>query len=433
MKILNKYISLCIYCYLLTIVPGHSVAQSASIQPITIGDTVPNVVLNNVINYSSKVANLYDFKSDLVLLDFWSTSCSACIAGFPKMNSLKNSFNKKLQIILVNTRSEFTHDNKEKIQNTLNRVKERTGVNINLPVVHNNNTLDSLFPLVFIPHIVWIRRNIVVAITGPDQVTTQNINKVLSGSVSNIHMKIDQLEYNSNKPLFINGNGGNGDQMLFRSMVTGYIEGVGSSSGFRMKDNKIIGSYLLNQSLLALMKDAYNDIMIYPDNRIIIESKNKHIDIKNNTPSKYNDLFCYETVNPPFTEKQWRKYMQEDLERYFQITVTKGNRKMKCLVLSRGENFKILAENKSIKGSLDLEKETLKKSIRNTSPIRVVQLLNNYSQIPIVDESSSSTNISIDLPFYLTDIQALKEAFKKIGFNLKEEEREMEVAVISDL
>lgn len=70
------------------LLPILSPAQSTSILPLTIGDKVPDIVLNHVINYKAGDIKLSDFKGKLVILDFWSSWCGACIALFPHMDSL---------------------------------------------------------------------------------------------------------------------------------------------------------------------------------------------------------------------------------------------------------------------------------------------------------------------------------------------------------
>ena len=59
------------------------------IKPLKIGDKVPDIEFKNIINYKSKTARLSDFKGKLVILDFWGTWCTSCIAAFPKMEESK--------------------------------------------------------------------------------------------------------------------------------------------------------------------------------------------------------------------------------------------------------------------------------------------------------------------------------------------------------
>jgi thiol-disulfide isomerase/thioredoxin len=204
------------------LLPILSAAQSPPVKALSIGDTVPDVVLNEMTNYKTNSAKLSDFKANLLLLDFWGTWCSSCLQSFPKMDSLKTVF-KSVQVLLVNTKSKISKDNEKKIQNTLKRLTERTGNNIRLPVVYNNDMLDALFPLKYIPQVIWISKNRVIAITGSEEVTGENISTVLNGGIINVHTKKDLLSYDENIPLFENGNGGKPRQKLFRSMITGYI------------------------------------------------------------------------------------------------------------------------------------------------------------------------------------------------------------------
>lgn len=56
------------------------------------GDKAPNFYLKNV---DDKSVSLSDFTGKLVLLNFWDTYCSACIATIPKKNALVEKFGKQ--------------------------------------------------------------------------------------------------------------------------------------------------------------------------------------------------------------------------------------------------------------------------------------------------------------------------------------------------
>lgn len=413
------------------LLPILSAAQSPTIKALTIGDAVPRVKIDSIINYAAASAQLADFQDGLLLLDFWSTWCSACIKTFPKMDSLKREY-KSLQVLLVNAQSRTTNDNRSKIERTLNRLNERTGAHISLPVIYDNNQLDSLFPVLYVPQVVWIQKNKVIAITGSDQVTAANIEKALAGDTVNVHMKKDQFSFDRNIPLFVNGNGGSGKQMLFRSLVTGYIEGIGGWKGEHVENNKVTGCYFLNQSLLDLVEEAYADLNIYQANRTIIESTNENFKNSGDPSFKYQHSFCYELVIPPGTQKQMITYMKKDVKRYFGVVVKNESRKMKCLVLKKSATYKAPQQN-SLRGHFDLEADSRKKYIFNRSIPFAVHALNEYTPVPIIDETHTKDDISLDLPYDLSDIKGLKKAFAKAGLDLKEEEREMEVTVIADL
>jgi hypothetical protein len=124
--------------------------------------------------------------------------------------------------------------------------------------------------------------------------------------------------------------------------------------------------------------------------------------------------------------------LRTDLKKYFRVTAQKEKRLMKCLVLRKYEG-ELPDDKKETKNNFDLQKDTKKKYIYNQPLSFALQLLNEYSLLPIIDVTNLKTNISIDLPFDLTDIKALQKAFRNIGFDLSEEQKEIEVEVISDL
>src|SRR6516225_5369840 len=90
----------------------------SEVKALNIGDQVPDLQFQNVLNYKAKTAKLSDFKGKLVILDMWSTSCTACISGFVKMQKLQNEFDGKIQILLVNPHT-FSNDSEEKVKSVL--------------------------------------------------------------------------------------------------------------------------------------------------------------------------------------------------------------------------------------------------------------------------------------------------------------------------
>ena len=123
-------------------------------------------------------------------------------------------------------------------------------------------------------------------------------------------------------------------------------------------------------------------------------------------------------------------YMQQDLKRYFNISVKREKRKKKCLVITGSVSSAIPASDRE--SSCNLERNTLKKYIRNYSPAEAVNLLNNYSRIPLVNETGSALPISLDLPYDINDITKLIKAFASAGLTLSEKYREIEVIIITD-
>jgi thiol-disulfide isomerase/thioredoxin len=171
---------------------GSVLAQpSTRIKPLSIGDTVPDIVFNNVINYKTPSVSLSDFKGRLVILDFWATWCSSCINRFPKMDSLQQAFNGKLQVVLVNN-IRSTGDSEKKIRTFFQRWKGNDQDAFALPIAMKDTTSERLFPHTFLPHYVWIGpAGTVLAMTASKEVTPAHIQAALDGTLPALSVKID--------------------------------------------------------------------------------------------------------------------------------------------------------------------------------------------------------------------------------------------------
>src|SRR5258705_2828762 len=66
-----------------------------------IGKRIPDYTFTSVINYPANKLSLDHLKGKWIFLDFWSTKCSSCIQGFPKLNSLQKQSKDSVDFILV--------------------------------------------------------------------------------------------------------------------------------------------------------------------------------------------------------------------------------------------------------------------------------------------------------------------------------------------
>lgn len=168
-------------------------AQSPPVKALTIGDTVPDIVFNNIINYKDSTARLSDFKGKLVILDFWATTCMACVYSLPRIDSLQNHFKNDVQFLLVNPKS--SRDDIARVDKFLKILKRNRGFEVRLPMTIFDETATSLFPFRFLPHYAWIGSDgIVKAITTKQEVTEANINAVLAGQAIYMPIKNDWHE-----------------------------------------------------------------------------------------------------------------------------------------------------------------------------------------------------------------------------------------------
>ena len=158
---------------------------------LNIGDTLPDVLIHNLRNYPVTTARFSNVQKQLTILDFWASWCGACIAAFPKMNSLQKNYAGKLQVLMVNA---SPNDDPQKIKAFLTRRQTKTGQNFTLPYLLQDSLFSRLFPYKVIPHYVWIdEHRKVLAITEADAVNEVNISSILAGTEPRLPFKNDAL------------------------------------------------------------------------------------------------------------------------------------------------------------------------------------------------------------------------------------------------
>ena len=69
-------------------------------QQLEIGDPVPDLLLEQVVNYPGGSAHFSDFDGKLIIIDFWETWCVPCVRGLPHMQQLQQEFDGQLQVCL---------------------------------------------------------------------------------------------------------------------------------------------------------------------------------------------------------------------------------------------------------------------------------------------------------------------------------------------
>jgi len=155
---------------------------------LKIGDNMPDAAITNILNSSYKKAKISDYKGKLILIDFWSTWCSSCIAGFPHLDSLQRESAGRIQVLLVNAKKEG--DTERGVRIVLDRMKNWSDRPFKLPVVLQDTSLSRYFTFRTIPHCIWIGPNgRIIAITGKEEVTAANIAQALTGGPFTLPVK----------------------------------------------------------------------------------------------------------------------------------------------------------------------------------------------------------------------------------------------------
>lgn len=413
---------------------------------LKIGDQVPSIFISKVVNDKKKSFTTSEFKQQLLILDFWATTCKACIEGLPKVDSLQKEFGGKIKILPV------TYETEHEILAFMKRNKIIKGLII--PSVVEDKSLSKWFRNLSQPHEVWIYKNKVVAITTAEYVDAKNIQMTLDGKTLKLPVKDDFYEFQYEKPFLAikNSQINHENHSLNYIAITGYQEGA--LPRFKMHKDSISGlyrTYFINHSILAAYGMLWNVIkktnhINSPTtetsgmslNQIILEVKNKEKYIfdpkkeyNGNWHRKYD--ISYEWISPDtVANKIVRNQMiLNDLDRLLGLHGRWEKRAIKCLILIRTNSEDKL---KSRGGDSKFEYQGPVKQLHNIEISNLVYYLNNFSNNPpAFDETNYKNPVDLNLNFKSwTDISALRKVLQTYGLDLKEEFREIDMFVLTE-
>lgn len=423
-----------------------------------VGDSIPQSLYQatheavDVRSKKTQKIKLTDYKDKLIILDFWATWCKPCLASLTELDSIKNTINSDDLIVVP-----VTYQTAKQSKASFDRFKW------NMISVVGDTTLAQIFPTAGIPHQVWLKNGKIIAIPEPSSLTAQLIEKVIDGEPYSGKMKLVRKKYQALKPMFNNGNIGNGEHLLFQSSFTGYQDKLlqHKLESHFTKDTSSI--YAHNIEFTSLYYEAFKDEIFkefskQTNSGVILEistslrqrmdkSFNKLND-KNKKDSifnvwKQNNWYCYNLFCAyPVSEKQAKKQMQTDLNHFFGLCLgIEGqieNRKKTFAVLT------LLADKEKVIQNL---KTTHKTWLRLQDDPDTYTFQNDYfdalsslalttvTPYQILDETGIDKLLKVDFTLSTkirNNLPAAQKELSKYGLDLKIEERTVPILVIRE-
>lgn len=421
-----------------------TLGQQIPVRNLSVGDTVPDVLIAKVSNHKTTEATLSDFGSKLLIIDFWATWCQPCIGMIPRMDSLQKAHAGEVQFLSVTYQDEgISLPFLERYE----RLKQRK---YDIPVISGDTVLSRLFPHQTVPHYVWIDQEsrTVAAITGLNEINGENIQQFLGSKKMNLAVKKDELiNYQYKDPLLIylvhDEQNRVREHFLEYAYFTDYIPGF--SSGMNTHRNDPDTTATLRLTIRNLWPLEYFRRAFGQGSRFL---QNTSIAMEVQHPEKLtttlsgpefkewlrDNSFCYELVMPRSKQREFPERFKTDVLNFFSAYEVKvEKRKVPCLVLvSIGGND--LLKTKGGKTKNDIS--PLGVSFRNyTMHALIVSLSHKYlKDAPVlVDESGIDFNIDMDIELLqFTDIDVLNDKIKKYGLRFVHEDREVDILVIKD-
>ena len=138
---------------------------------LKVGDSFPTIQAENWLFGTSATKNL-DSNEKVVLLDFFDSYCAACIASIRKLKKIQLEMSDKVQIVLVTWQDKATIERFWKNNAFIREHK------IELPVIYADTVLKGYFPHRAIPHVAWIYKGKVQAISHSDFILESNVHSL---------------------------------------------------------------------------------------------------------------------------------------------------------------------------------------------------------------------------------------------------------------
>lgn len=358
----------------------------------------------------------------LEILDFWATWCGSCIKEFPKLVNLQKEFGNNLKVTLINSKS--TEDDKKKILAFRQQWEQKNG-KLNVAMVSEDEQLEKKYPHKSIPHCVWLLDGALLAVTGPGEVTRENISALINGKNITLSPKIEFDD--PDRPLYLS-------DFVPAQMVSGYSiflkgEKAGLDRGYQWRKDhadSIIGIKTFNMNLF----DAYRSIAA--DYRLYMRNKNRLIvNLQDSDSLRFtskDSLICFEYMSSGGRTNY--QQLLTALNAFTGLNVQIKTMKTDCLVLTRDEGGDVLSK----KAEPTSDSVTKNRSLITFNDMdMLVGMLNGNSVIslPVIDETNNSGKINI--VFRIEDIKNLERldtVLKKNGLQLQPATRELEMVVV---
>jgi uncharacterized protein (TIGR03435 family) len=374
---------------------------------LKVGQPVGHLPIPQLLNSKSRVDHLDELKGKVVWLEFWATWCSPCVAAMPHLQKLQEEFAGRLQVITVSTEKE-------------KRIRQYMA---NQPsnlwfALDSADQLRKPFPYRLIPHSVLIdTKGTIIAITDPQNITSQVIADVIAGKEIDLPKKEDNT---AKDPWAVFTAP---DTIKARFVVQPKIDGL--PSGYRRypKDSTFKNRRvsMLNLPLESIYRIAYGDL---PYGRTI--------DLTDQEAAAENgEMYCVDLIVPKGKEDDLLPALRRELKVRFNQPVSVEKRLRTVYVLTVSNPAKVQA----LKQSTVREEEIAGGSgtfagdgIQLTAIARYLEGF-GLVKMPVVDATGNSNRYDIAFTYQPEKKGDLQRVLASLGLSLVKQEKEIDMLI----
>ncbi|CAN5415662.1 hypothetical protein BH10BAC2_BH10BAC2_18050 [soil metagenome] len=413
---------------------------------VSLNETVPDIRLDKIVNYPKPAAPLNEFLDKPCILIFWQQFCPVCRKEMQTLEAMKKELDNKVNLLLV------TFQSRSSVMDFIAEQK-KAGRNFSYPTVIEDTLLRKTFPHDGDPHLVWINtKGVVGAITDHLAFTVNNIQQWVTTGILVLPYKHIQQNFDYNKPLLVNNNGGEAGAFQYRSVITGFIDSIRATSLIIKRTGSFTKIFMANATIDQMFKQLFFQMdsaagFLDPDwmdKRVIADYKNPSAARNFNKAYEqggiaFNDfrrkhLYTYELILPrSYTEQDALQCMLQDLQRYFHIHATIEKKEINGLALKWKGEKKVETTNSGKKEIFKTAGDSLL-VMKNNQLWSLVNTLNLNFDLPfVVDETGYTGLINTTLHFFNRDRTSVIKDLHALDFDLEDKNYTIDMLVLSDL
>lgn len=396
--------------------------------PLAIGDKLPDLVFENTLYNGDREIRLSDYRGQLLILDFWATWCSPCIAAFPKLDSLNREI-EGLTILPVTYESE---EQVEKLFRKLSKLKETK-----IPMLYDDNSLRFLFPHTVLPHSVWIGPNgEFLTMTGGEEINLPNIFGYLENGDIPTAKKMNLPTLAEDTPL--------DPEKAFYKVLFSDFDPERTSIYRYFSKTKDGGSRFLvsNMAPYTIFWMAFKDPFsggILPSSNIQVELSEPERFITYSSGDKLDQWFtehakCLEIEIPPFLKHMENEIFQQEVQRLFPYAKAIYDKKVGKVysLYFTGEKPSFLGDGEDSSSEFDFTGFSVKNASIGWITGNLATKYLQHLEGPILNKTGIKNLVTLSIDADLSDLNSINQALAAYDLEFREELDEITILRIID-
>ncbi|HMR92948.1 MAG TPA: TlpA disulfide reductase family protein [Chitinophagaceae bacterium] len=390
---------------------------------LVIGKPFPyqeTIVLNSLPEKPLSINDMVNGKP--LVVELFSSFCSSCFEGLPKINELRKQFHERIQFLLIGYEDGRISAVYQKFQDKLK---------LELEVAYDSLLFRHISYAAF-PTYIWIGPdgNIKAVTTGSEQINETNLEKFARGEDLRFLQAPERQSFNGNKPYLLAGNGGMDSSYLVRRILGKWTPALPISIPQQLAYSRK-GNYcnVLGASLENLYQLAYwGKLLRKTGDSLYGKVWPRLIGV---TGDDTLQRYCYTVAYQDMAVPSLSQVLRNDLQSYFGYDVRIENRLMPCWIVSvdRTNSEPLKSKVSAYRGRFDFSGFDYQ-FIRMDYLIHLLAYVDRNPDIPFIDETGIDYPIDLKADALLTDREELFKALEREGIRIRLSQRPMKVLVL---